>query len=99
MVYAPHHAPGMTYTVSAPTPKSVFPQYPRITPAPYPYVHSHLASVHEENRLADSRGPRGPRPRSTRPEDMRREPYVIPTPGQKIKVLVSPSYRLFSLNV
>ncbi|KIJ68886.1 hypothetical protein HYDPIDRAFT_172414 [Hydnomerulius pinastri MD-312] len=104
IVYAPHKAPGMTYTVSAPT-GSGFPQYPRITPAPYPNVHSNLASVHEEPRYG---GPRGPRPRE---DIIPRGPspiseavsadsgstyYVIPTPGQKVKVLVGPEASLYT---
>ncbi|KAG0695276.1 hypothetical protein DFH29DRAFT_1005616 [Suillus ampliporus] len=102
IVYAPTKAPGMTYTVSAPT-GSGFPQYPRITPAPYPTVHSHLASIHEEARY----GSRGPLPREDRP----RAPspiseadscgsgstyYVIPTPGQKVKVLPGPAPSLYT---
>ncbi|KIK97485.1 hypothetical protein PAXRUDRAFT_136209 [Paxillus rubicundulus Ve08.2h10] len=94
IVYAPHKAPGMTHTISAPT-GSGFPQYPRITATPYPSVHSNLESVYEEPRY----GPRGPRPRD---DVIPRSPspiseadsgstyYIIPTPGQKVKVLVSP---------
>ncbi|OAX41537.1 hypothetical protein K503DRAFT_863741 [Rhizopogon vinicolor AM-OR11-026] len=90
IVYAPTKAPGMTYTVSAPT-GSGFPQYPRITPAPYPTVHSHLASIHEEARY----GSRTPAPRENTPRapspisevDSGSTYYVIPTPGQKVKVL------------
>ncbi|KAF8838348.1 hypothetical protein BDN67DRAFT_991360 [Paxillus ammoniavirescens] len=94
IVYAPHKAPGMTHTISAPT-GSGFPQYPRITATPYPSVHSNLESVYEEPRY----GPRGPRPRE---DVIPRSPspiseaasgdsgstyYIIPTPGQKVKVL------------
>lgn len=82
----------MTYTVSAPT-GSGFPQYPRITAAPYPTVHSHLASIHEEPRYG-SRAPstrdhisRAPSPISD--AESGSTYYVIPTPGQKVKVLVS----------
>jgi hypothetical protein len=91
IVYAPTKAPGMTYTVSAPT-GSGFPQYPRITAAPYPAVHSHLSSIHEEPRYG-SRAPsrenttRAPSPISE--VDSGSTYYVIPTPGQKVKVLVS----------
>ncbi|KAF9218161.1 hypothetical protein BS17DRAFT_791978 [Gyrodon lividus] len=103
IVYAPHKAPGMTYTVSAPT-GSGFPQYPRITATPYPSVHSNLDSVQEEPRY----GPRGPRPRD---DIIHRAPspiseaatgdsgstyYVIPTPGQKVKVLVGPEASLYT---
>jgi hypothetical protein len=95
IVYAPTKAPGMTYTVSAPT-GSGFPQYPRITPAPYPTTRGHLASIHEEARY----GMRGPLPREDRPRapspmseadscESGSTYYVIPTPGQKVKVLVS----------
>ena len=101
IVYAPTKAPGMTYTVSAPT-GSGFPQYPRITPAPYPSIHSHLASIHEEPRYG-SRAPstrehtsRAPSPISE--VDSGSTYYVIPTPGQKVKVLVSHqqgAYRFF----
>ncbi|KAF9242100.1 hypothetical protein BU15DRAFT_44362 [Melanogaster broomeanus] len=100
IVYAPQKAPGMTYTVSAPT-GSGFPQYPRITANPYPSVHSNLESVYEEPRY----GPRGPRPR----EDVISHPvseaasgdsgstyYVIPTPGQKVKVLVGTEASLYT---
>lgn len=95
IVYAPHKAPGMSYTVSAPT-GSGFPQYPRITATPYNPVRSNLSSVHEEPRY----GPRGPLHREN---SMPRAPspisdvasgesggtyYIIPTPGQKVKVLV-----------
>jgi hypothetical protein len=81
----------MTYTVSAPT-GSGFPQYPRITAAPYPAIHSHLSSIHEEPRYG-SRAPsrenttRAPSPISE--VDSGSTYYVIPTPGQKVKVLVS----------
>lgn len=96
IVYAPHKAPGMTYTVSAPT-GSGFPQYPRITATPYNPVRSNLSSVHEEPRY-------GPRGSMHREHSMPRAPtpisevasgdsgstyYIIPTPGQKVKVLVS----------
>lgn len=95
IVYAPHKAPGMTYTVSAPT-GSGFPQYPRITATPLNPVRSNLSSVYEEPRY----GPRGPMHREN---SMSRAPsplsevasgesggtyYIIPTPGQKVKVLV-----------
>lgn len=97
IVYAPHKAPGMTYTVSSPT-GSGFPQYPRITATPYNPMRSHLSSVHEEPR-------HGPREPKYRRDSMRRAPtpiseaasgdsggtyYIIPTPGQKVKVLVRP---------
>jgi hypothetical protein len=98
IVYAPHKAPGMTHTISAPT-GSGFPQYPRITATPYPSVHSNLESVYEEPRY----GPRGPRPRDdviapsppypiseAASGDSGSTYYIIPTPGQKVKVLVSP---------
>jgi hypothetical protein len=92
IVYAPTKAPGMTYTVSAPT-GSGFPQYPRITPAPYPTVHSHLASIHEETRYGSRAPPsRANTPRAPSPisdVDSGGTYYVIPTPGQKVKVLVS----------
>lgn len=95
IVYAPTKAPGMTYTVSAPT-GSGFPQYPRITPAPYPTVHSHLASIHEEGRygmrgsLSRQDRPRAPSPISEVGScESGSTYYVIPTPGQKVKVLVS----------
>lgn len=102
IVYAPTKAPGMTYTVSAPT-GSGFPQYPRITPAPYPTVHNNLASIHEEARY----GMRGPPPREdrTRPPSPISEAdscesgstyYVIPTPGQKVKVLPGPAPSLYT---
>ncbi|KAH7929659.1 hypothetical protein BV22DRAFT_1029288 [Leucogyrophana mollusca] len=109
MVYAPHKAPGMTYTVSAPNPHSV-PQYPRITPSPYPSAHPHLTSVDEESRMARhrSKSPRGPRsrrdggPRSHTPiseagsGDSGSTYYVIPVPGQKVKVLVGPDASLYT---
>ncbi|KIJ16687.1 hypothetical protein PAXINDRAFT_74213 [Paxillus involutus ATCC 200175] len=95
IVYAPHKAPGMTHTISAPT-GSGFPQYPRITATPYPSVHSNLESVYEEPRY----GPRGPRPRDdviapsppypiseAASGDSGSTYYIIPTPGQKVKVL------------
>lgn len=102
IVYAPTKAPGMTYTVSAPT-GSGFPQYPRITPAPYPTVHSRLASIHEEARY----GMRGPLPREDRPRvsspmseadscESGSTYYVIPTPGQKVKVLPGPAPSLYT---
>ncbi|KAG1863635.1 hypothetical protein DFJ58DRAFT_774230 [Suillus subalutaceus] len=102
IVYAPTKAPGMTYTVSAPT-GSGFPQYPRITPAPYPTVHSRLASIHEEARY----GMRGPLPREDRPRvsapiseadscGSGSTYYVIPTPGQKVKVLPGPAPSLYT---
>ncbi|KAG8217938.1 hypothetical protein J3R82DRAFT_6105 [Butyriboletus roseoflavus] len=94
IVYAPHKAPGMTYTVSSPT-GSGFPQYPRITAAPYNSVRSNLSSVLEEPRY----GPRGPMHRSNSTHraqtpisevasgDSGSTYYIIPTPGQKVKVL------------
>ncbi|KAH7889324.1 hypothetical protein F5I97DRAFT_1800663 [Phlebopus sp. FC_14] len=102
IVYAPHKAPGMTHTISAPT-GSGFPQYPRITATPYPSARSPLDSVHEEPRY----GPRGPRPREDIPPrgpspisettgDSGSTYYVIPTPGQKIKVLVGPEESLYT---
>lgn len=93
IVYAPQKAPGMTYTVSSPT-GSGFPQYPRITATPYKPVRSNLSSVHEDPRY----GPRGfmrrdnsraPSPLSeTASGDSGGTYYIIPTPGQKVKVLV-----------
>lgn len=102
IVYAPTKAPGMTYTVSAPT-GSGFPQYPRITPAPYPTVHSHLASINEDARY----GVRGPISREDRPRapspiseadscESGSTYYVIPTPGQKVKVLPGPAPSLYT---
>lgn len=100
IVYAPQKAPGMTYTVSAPT-GSGFPQYPRITATPYNPVHSNLSSVLEEPRY----GPKGPMYRNNSMSrsqtpisevasgDSGSTYYIIPTPGQKIKVLVSPLRR------
>lgn len=96
IVYAPHKAPGMTYTVSSPT-GSGFPQYPRITATPYNPVRSNLSSVLEEPRY----GPRGPMHRGNSMSrsqtpisevasgDSGSTYYIIPTPGQKVKVLVS----------
>lgn len=102
IVYAPTKAPGMTYTVSAPT-GSGFPQYPRITPAPYPTVHSHLASIHEEARygmrapLSREERTRAPSPISEAGScDSGSTYYVIPTPGQKVKVLPGPAPSLYT---
>ena len=96
IVYAPTKAPGMNYTVSAPT-GSGFPQYPRITATPYNPVRSNLSSVHEDPRY----GPRVPmrRDNSRAPSplsdaasgDSGGTYYIIPTPGQKVKVLVRPA--------
>lgn len=102
IVYAPTKAPGMTYTVSAPT-GSGFPQYPRITPAPYPAAHSHLASIHEEARYG-MRGPLSRDDRSRAPSPIGEGDscesgstyYVIPTPGQKVKVLPGPVPSLYT---
>lgn len=99
IVYAPHKAPGMTYTVSSPT-GSGFPQYPRITTTPHNSARSNLSSVLEEPRY----GPRGPMHRNNSVRraqtpnsevasgDSGSTYYIIPTPGQKVKVLVSVLY-------
>ncbi|KAF8120833.1 hypothetical protein EV363DRAFT_1367658 [Boletus edulis] len=103
IVYAPHKAPGMTHTVSAPT-GSGFPQYPRIKATPYNPARSNLSSVYEEPRY----GPRGPirrehsvsRPPSPLSDVASGESggtyYIIPTPGQKVKVLVGPEPSLYT---
>ncbi|KAG9318923.1 hypothetical protein JVU11DRAFT_1035 [Chiua virens] len=96
IVYAPHKAPGMTYTVSAPT-GSGFPQYPRITATPYNPVRSNLSSVQEEPRY----GPRAPSRAQTPISDAASGDsgstyYIIPTPGQKVKVLVGPEPSLYT---
>ncbi|KAG6335163.1 hypothetical protein ID866_3925 [Astraeus odoratus] len=103
IVYSSSHkaAPGMSHTVSAPT-GSGFPQYSRIATVPHPPMHSHLNAVHEEPRYA----PKGPRPREDLPRahtpiseaasgDSSSTYYVLPTPGQKVKVLVGPEPSLY----
>ncbi|KAI9574205.1 hypothetical protein HD554DRAFT_2045306 [Boletus coccyginus] len=101
IVYAPHKAPGMTHTISSPT-GSGFPQYPRITATPYNPVRSNLSSVYEEPRY----GRRVPMRRdNSRPPsplsdgasgDSGGTYYIIPTPGQKVKVLVGPEPSLYT---
>jgi len=96
IVYAPHKAPGMTHTISSPT-GSGFPQYPRITATPYNPVRSNLSSVYEEPRYGrrvpvpvrrdNSRAP-SPLSDGATSGDSGGTYYIIPTPGQKVKVLV-----------
>ncbi|KAN0076819.1 hypothetical protein V8E55_010674 [Tylopilus felleus] len=103
IVYAPHKAPGMTHTVSAPTGSGFPPQYPRITATPYNPVRSNLSSVHEEPRYG-SRGllhrensiHRAPSPISDDSGGSGGTYYIIPTPGQKVKVLAGPEPSLYT---
>ncbi|KAL4068124.1 hypothetical protein J3A83DRAFT_4097319 [Scleroderma citrinum] len=95
--------PGMNHTISASTGSS-FPQYPRITTTPYPSVHGHLGALQEEPRY----GPRGPRPREDLPRvrvpisestgsgDSGSTYYVLPSAGQKVKVLNGPEPSLYN---
>ncbi|KAI6028893.1 hypothetical protein F5J12DRAFT_400632 [Pisolithus orientalis] len=102
IVYASHKAPGMNHAVSSPA-GSGFPQYPRIVNAPYPPVHNHRVPVQEEQRY----GPKGPRPREDIPRshtpiseaasgESGSTYYVLPSAGQKVKVLVGPEPSLYN---
>ncbi|KAI6008079.1 hypothetical protein EDC04DRAFT_3073211 [Pisolithus marmoratus] len=87
----PRKPPGMGHIVPSPT----GPQYPRVANVPHPRAHSYRGPVLEEQR----HGPKGPRdiPRSHTPvsEAVSGETgntyYILPSAGQKMKVLVSPN--------
>lgn len=97
-------APGMlTYSHSAPTPR--YP-HAGATPYPSVHGSTHLSAVHEEGRSTRSRTRSSVRDRSLQPirreasSDSSRSSdshdsggtyYVIPTPGQKVHIIVSPS--------